>query len=75
MAQDIENSTFHELLMFWALEARISPFIRPEDLNKIKKNQGNSLEHMGKHFPRNSETQEFRKFGNLRCTLLEFLNS
>ena len=53
-------------------------FIRPEYFNEIKKNQGTSLEKMGKYFSRNSETQEFPNFGNLRCPpfwKIEILNS
>ena len=47
--------------------------IRPEYFKRIKKNQGTSLDKMGKHFPNNSGTQEFRNFGNLKCPLFEFL--
>ena len=48
-------------------------FIRQNYLNQIKKSQGTSLDEMGKHFSKKSETQEFRNFGNLRCPLFEFL--
>ena len=60
-------------MIFWGLEARISLFIRPEYLKQIKKNQGTSLDKMGKHFSKKSESQEFRNFGNLSLPIFEFL--
>ena len=75
MAQEVENSRFHELLMFWALEARISSFYYTELIELNQENQGTSLEKMGKEISTKSETQEFRNFGNLRCPLFEFLKS
>ena len=69
----MENSTFHELLMFWVREARISSFYYTRILQKIQENQGTSLGKLGKYVSKKSETQEFRNFGNLRCPLFEFL--
>ena len=60
--------------MFWALEARISSFYYTELLELNQENQGASLDFLGKHFSKDSETQEFRNFGNLSLPFFEFLN-
>ena len=72
MAQDIENSTFHHFLMFLVREARIFSFYCTELLQLNQEKSGNIPGTMGKPFSKNSETQEFRNFGNLRCPLLNF---
>ena len=59
---------------FWSWNRVFLHFIGgPEDFKKIKKNKGASLEKMGKHFSKNSETQYFRFFGNLSLPFFEFL--
>ena len=61
--------------MFWALEARISSFYSTELLElkiKSRKIQGASLEKMEQYFSEKSETQEFRKFGNVSLPVFEF---
>ena len=58
MAQDVENSTFHELLMFLVLEARISSFYYTRIFENIKKKQGTPLEKKDKNI--------FRRILNLR---------
>ena len=48
-------------------------FIRPEYLNSSRKIREHPWKKMGKRFLKNSETQEFRNFGNLSLPLFEFL--
>ena len=74
MAKDIEDSRFHELLMFWALEARISSFYQTELLELKQEKSGNIPGKMGKYYSKKFETQELRNFGNLSLPVFEFLN-
>ena len=59
MAQEVENSTFHELLTFLVLEARISSLYYTELLELIQEKSGTSLEKWEKKFRRNLELKIF----------------
>ena len=60
MAQDIENSTFHELLTFLVLEARISSFYLVELLELIQEKSGN--------IPGKNGKRNFEEFWNSRIS-------